>query len=139
MRIHQVVVFGFVACLATQALADVPPYPQGGAVNCTDAKATNGPVVWSYGMNKTPSVRLATDIVYNPGTGNTVISALMVAQYEASTSELFMLLDDLNQKPTFVFEAKNPATNGKAIKATLSVYTNGQVTSTQSLMCNITP
>jgi Tol biopolymer transport system component len=62
-----------------------------------------GPVVWSYVIKTTDSLRIGSDILYDPGTGYTIISSLNVAQYKVTSDELYMLNDDNSEYPILEF------------------------------------
>jgi hypothetical protein len=140
MKIYQIILFGLLTCLATQAnSADWAPSPTGGTVNCRDAGASiNDPVAWSYVIKTTGSLRLGSDILYNDGTNVNIISSFNVAQYEASKKRLLMVIDDISEIVDLVFEAKNPTDGGiKSFNAELQDFSDGEVISTRKLTCLI--
>jgi hypothetical protein len=72
---------------ATQAFADE-------RISCTQSNSSSGTVIWEFSKTSLASERLASNIVYNPGSGTTVISAVNVAQYVVNASQLYFLIDD---------------------------------------------
>lgn len=108
-----------------------------GLVQCVDPKVKNGPVILSYSIAGTASSRLESDVTVN----GTIASSSQVAQYKATKTELFLLIDDAatNTTPIYQFQAGDGKTNVKnSCEAQLTTYKNGKVSSTKALKCWIT-
>src|SRR5262245_46560072 len=100
---------------ASQAQALYPPYGRGGTVSCRNSI---GQVIWTYVMKTTPSRRLTSDVVYVKNGSPQIISSIQVAQYQASRSEIYMLIDDLNERPVLALQVIAPLL-GKPFRGTV--------------------
>ena len=123
---------------AFAAHAEYPPYANGGTIECREK--TNGPTIIQYVLKTTPSRRLGSDIIYHNGTTHVILSSLNVAQIDASKSEIYTLIDNVNEEPIVAFQARNPLV-GKAFKGAVQdiAASTGAVTKTRNVTCTITP
>ena len=74
-------------------------------ISCTQPNSSSGSVIWEFQTTSLPSERLASNIIYNPGSGIILLEALHVAQYVANASQLYILVDDAGGNITQTFSA----------------------------------
>lgn len=110
----------------------------GGTLTCVDAKVTSQTVI-SYVIKSTASARLASDILYNDGTGPIIISSFNVAQYVSTNVALGMLLDDNLERPVISFQAALPKLGGVNFSGAIQKLdpVTGKVLNNRFLKCKI--
>jgi len=102
----------------TQAFADE-------RISCTQPNSSSGSVIWEFQKTSLASERLASNIIFNPGSGVQVIPAARVAQYVANASQLYILIDDAAGNIIQTFNAypargANPAHSFSGVVTTFS-------------------
>lgn len=75
-------------------------------LNCYAVGGKNPPLILSYAISNSESARLSSDVSLR----GRLISSNQVAQYQATSNELFLLIDDevSAQKTQYQFRASNP-------------------------------
>lgn len=130
------------------ALGHRPPDFQGGTLQCRAAKTPAGTVVFAYVIKATESRRLGSDILrVDASNVATIISSLNVAQYQASDSDLYMLIDDNIENPVLSFSASfvrkpkksaGDPPNTLTYEGRIEEITDGTVTRIQRVICKLT-
>jgi hypothetical protein len=115
---------------ATQAFADE-------RISCSQSNSSSGPVIWEFSKTSLASERLASNIVYNPGSGTIVISAANVAQYVANASQLYFLIDDPAGNIIQTFSAF-PKPNAKSFSGVVTSFTANEPSSIVAVKCTST-
>ncbi len=115
---------------ATQVFADE-------RISCTQSNSSSGSVIWEFSKTSLASERLASNIVYNPGSGTTVISAANVAQYVANASQLYFLIDDPAGNIIQTFSAF-PKPNAKSFSGVITTFTANEPSSFVAVKCTST-
>lgn len=84
----------------------IPTVSYGLDLKCYLATGKKPTLILSYSISNTESARLASDIIIK----GRILSSNQVAQYQATSNELFLLIDDevTAQKKQYQFRANNP-------------------------------
>ena len=107
-------------------------------ISCTQPNSSSGSVIWEFSKTSLKSERLASNIIYNPGSGVTVISAVNVAQYVANASQLYISIDDPAGNVLHTFSA-NPAQTHKGLfSGVITTFTANQPSSIVAVKCTST-
>ena len=118
---------------ATQAFADE-------RISCSQSNSSSGAVIWEFSKTSLESERLASNIIYNPGSGVTVISAVNVAQYVANASQLYILVDDAagNITQTFSASPTHSANPAHSFSGVITTFTANEPSSIVAVKCTST-
>jgi hypothetical protein len=103
-------------------------------ISCTQP---NGPVTWSYVISSNPSERLASNIIYDPGSGAQLISAAHVSQYLANAFLLFVMIDDPTGTITQTFSASptHSANPAHSFSGVITTFTANEPSSFVAVKC----
>ena len=109
-------------------------------ISCTQPNSSSGSVVWEFSKTSLASERLASNIIYNPGSGTTVISAARVAQYVANASQLYILIDDPagNITQTFSASPTHSANPLHSFSGVITTFTANEPSSFVPVKCTST-
>ena len=106
-------------------------------ISCTQANSSSGSVIWEFSKTSLASERLASNIIYNPGSGTTVISTVNVAQYVANASQLYISIDDPAGNVLHTFSA-NPAQTRKGLfSGVITTFAANQPSSIVAVQCTL--
>ena len=115
---------------ATQAFANEQ-------ISCTQPNSSSGSVIWEFSKTSLASERLASNIVYNSGSGVTVISAANVAQYVVNASQLYISIDDPAGNIVTTFSAF-PKPSAKSFSGVITTFTANEPSSIVAVKCTST-
>jgi hypothetical protein len=106
-------------------------------ISCTQSNSSSGTVIWEFSKTSHASQRLASNIVYNPGSGTTVISSGNVAQYIANASQLYFSIDDPAGNIIQTFSAF-PQPSAKSFSGVITTFTANEPSSVVAVKCTST-
>jgi hypothetical protein len=107
-------------------------------ISCTQPNSSSGSVIWEFSKTSLASERLASNIVYNPGSGVTVIYAANVAQYVANASQLYISIDDPAGNIVTTFSASLPKPSAKSFPGVITTFTANEPSSILAVKCTST-
>jgi hypothetical protein len=106
-------------------------------ISCTQTNSSSGSVIWEFSTTSLPSQRLASNIIFNPGSGVTILSAGNVAQYVANASQLYILVDDAagNITQTFSASPTHSANPAHSFSGVITTFTANEPSSVVAVKC----